>query len=264
MRLADSHCHLDAEEFDLDRDEVIKRARATRVEAMLVINTAVAPEDLDVAIRLAEAHPDVWATVGVQPHEAHKAGEETYARMAEMARHPKVVAVGETGLEYHYQFAPRPAQRAAFIRQMQVASTARKPIVIHTREAWDDTFALLEEHWLPHHLPGIMHCFTGGPAEAERCLKMGFYLSFSGVLTYKNADQIREAARLAPADRILIETDAPYLAPVPERGRRNEPAFVLYTALKLAEIRGQTLEQTAAAVWENFERLCLRKPEASG
>ncbi len=264
IRLVDSHCHLDAEDFELDREEVLQRARSTCVKAMLAINTATTPGDLDVAIRLAEAHPDLWATVGVQPHEAHKAGEETYVRMEELARHPKVVGVGETGLEYHYQFAPRPAQRQAFIRQMQVAAAVRKPIIVHTREAWDDTFALLEQYWLPHGLPGIMHCFTGGPAEAERCLGMGFYLSFSGVITYKSADGIREAARLAPADRILTETDAPYLAPVPERGRRNEPAFVLHTALKLAEVRGETLERTAQSVWENFERLCLPEYKRSG
>jgi TatD DNase family protein len=139
----------------------------------------------------------------------------------------------------------------------------RKPVVIHTREAWDDTFALVEEHWRPAGLAGIMHCFTGGPREAERCLEMGFYLSFSGILTYRNADEIREAARMAPLDRLLVETDAPLLTPAPMRGKRNEPGFVLFTALKLAEARGETLERVAQAVAENFDRLCLPGADAS-
>jgi TatD DNase family protein len=264
MRLVDSHCHLDSEAFDEDRDEVLRRGRASGVETILAINTAKKPEDLDSAIRLAENYDGVWATVGVQPHDADKAGAEVYARMEELARHPIVVAVGETGLEYHYEFVPRPAQREAFIRQMRIAGAVRKPIVIHTREAWDDTFALLEEHWRPYGLAGIMHCFTGGPKEAERCLEMGFYLSFSGILTYKSANGIREAARLAPIERILIETDAPLLAPLLMRGKRNEPAYVLYTALALAEARGESLEQVSEAVSANFGRLCLRGAEASG
>jgi TatD DNase family protein len=242
---------------------VLQRASATQVRAIVAINTATRPDELDRAIRLAEAHDGVWATVGVQPHDAHKAGDDVYTRMEDLARHPKVVAVGETGFEYHYDFAPRPAQREAFLRQVRIAGAVGKPIVIHTRDAWEDTFALLEEHWRPFGLPGVMHCFTGGPAEAERCLAMGFYLSFSGILTYKSANEIREAARLAPADRILTETDAPLLAPAIVRGKRNEPANVLYTALKLAETRGETLERTARAVHQNFRRLCLRAPEAS-
>jgi TatD DNase family protein len=252
MRLVDSHCHLELADFDEDREEVLRRARAAGVETILAINTATRPEELDRAIRLAETHEGVWATVGVQPHDAHQAGDDVYARMEELARHPKVAAVGETGLEYHYDFAPRAAQREAFIRQMRIAAAAGKPIVIHTREAWADTFALLEEHWRG---PGIMHCFTGGPREAERCLELGFYLSFSGILTYKSADEIREAARLAPLDRLLVETDAPLLAPVPMRGKRNEPAFVVYTARRLAETRGEPLERIAQAVAENFNRL---------
>lgn len=264
MHLVDSHCHLDAAEFDPDRSEVLARARAAGVRTILAINTATRAEELDRAIRLAETHEGVWATVGVQPHDAHKAGEEVWTRMEELARHPKVVAVGETGFEYHYDFAPRPAQRAAFERQVRIAGEAGKPVVIHTRDAWPDTFALLEKHWVRFGLPGIMHCFTGGPEEAARCLAMGFYLSFSGILTYRNADGIREAARRAPADRILTETDAPLLAPAPLRGRRNEPAHVLHTARKLAEVRGETVEQTARAVHQNFRRLCLQAPEASG
>jgi len=264
MRLVDSHCHLELAEFDDDREEVLQRAKATCVSAILAINTSKKVDELEGSIRLAETYEEVWATVGVQPHDAHKADDDVYPRMLELARHPKVVAVGETGLEYRYDFAPRPAQQVAFVRQLRIAGAVRKPIVIHTREAWDDTFAILEEHWRPYALPGIMHCFTGGPREAERCLEMGFYLSFSGILTYKNTDEICEAARLAPADRILIETDAPLLAPAPVRGKRNEPANVLYTALKLAEVRGEPLVRVAQAVAENFDRVCLRGSNASG
>lgn len=264
MKLVDTHCHLELEEFDADRGEVLGRAREAGVETILAVNTATRPEELDRAIRLAQRHEGVWATVGVQPHDAHKAGEDVYTRMQELARHPKVAAVGETGLEYHYDFAPREAQREAFIRQLRIAGEAGKPVVIHTREAWEDTFALLEEHWLPYSRAGIMHCFTGGPREAERCLEMGFYLSFSGILTYKSAEAVRQAARLAPAGRILVETDAPLLAPAPLRGKRNEPAFVVHVARRLAETRGETLEQVALAVSKNFARLCLLPPEASG
>lgn len=262
--LIDSHCHLELPEFDADRDRIVRRAREAGVGTILAINTATTPAELDRSIHLAWEYEGIWATVGVQPHDAQKAGDEVYAHMEELARHPKVVAVGETGLEYHYDFVSREAQREAFVRQLRIAAGVRKPVVIHTREAWDDTFALLEEHWRPHTLPGVMHCFTGGPQEAERCLEMGFYLSFSGILTYKSAGAIREAARLAPADRLLIETDAPLLAPVPMRGTRNEPAFVVHTARRLAETRGETLEQVTAAVSVNFERLCLRGVDASG
>jgi TatD DNase family protein len=255
MGLIDSHCHLESEEYDADRDQVVERARAAGVDAILAINTATRPEELDRAIRLAETYDGVWATVGVQPHDAHLAGEDVYARMEELARHPKVIAVGETGLEYHYDFAPRAAQRQAFIRQMRIAAAAGKPVVIHTRDAWPDTFGLLEEHWRPSGLAGIMHCFTGGPREAERCLELGFYLSFSGILTYRSANEIHAAARLAPPERLLVETDAPLLAPAPLRGRRNEPAFVVHTARKLAETRGESLEQLVTTIERNFGRL---------
>jgi TatD DNase family protein len=253
--LIDSHCHLDNEQFDADRDAVIERALAAGVERMVAIGTGEGPPDLEAGVRLADCHPAFYATVGVHPHDASKAGSETYRRLDELLRHPKVVALGEIGLDYHYDFSPRETQRDVFIEQMRIARDARKPIVIHTREAWDDTLALIERHWTPTGLPVVMHCFSGGPAEAARCLAFGCYLSFGGILTFPKAVEIREAARTAPADRILIETDAPYLAPVPKRGKRNEPAFVVETARRLAEIRGETLEGIAATTTRNFERL---------
>jgi TatD DNase family protein len=227
VKLVDSHCHLDNEQFNADRDDVIARAADAGVETMVAIGTGEGPPDLEAGVRLADKYAPMLATVGVHPHDAAKADDGIYARLAELLRHPKVIAVGEIGLDYHYDFSPRDVQKTVFIEQMRVAHAASKPIVIHTREAWDDTLALLEEHWAPTGLPGIMHCFSGGPDLARRCLQMGFYLSFGGIVTFPKAIEIQEAAQIAPANRILVETDAPYLAPVPKRGKRNEPAFVV-------------------------------------
>lgn len=253
--LADSHCHLDHEQFNADRDAVIERALEAGIERMVAIGTGDGPPDLEIGIRLADRYPAIYATVGVHPHDASKAGPETFRQLAELLRHPKVVALGEIGLDYHYDFSPRQVQRDVFVEQMRVASDAAKPIVIHTREAWDDTLALIEQYWRPGALPGIMHCFSGGPAEAARCVELGFYLSFGGIVTFPKALELQEAARDAPADRILVETDAPYLAPVPRRGKRNEPAFVVETARKLAGLRGETLESIAASTTANFLRV---------
>jgi TatD DNase family protein len=255
--LVDSHCHLDSEQFDADREAVIERALAAGVERMVAIGTGNGPPDLEAGVRLAERYPQFYATAGVHPHDAAKADPGTFAVLAELLKHPKVVALGEIGLDYHYDFSPRDVQRGVFVEQMRIARDARKPIVIHTREAWDDTLALLGEHWAPSRLGGIMHCFSGGPAEAEQALALGFYLSFGGIVTFPKATALQEAARLTPADRILVETDAPYLAPVPKRGKRNEPAYVVETARKLAALRGETFESIVAATGANFQRLCL-------
>jgi TatD DNase family protein len=253
--LADSHCHLDHEQFDGDREAVIERALAAGVECMVAIGTGDGPPDLETGIRLADRYAAIYATVGVHPHDASKASAKTFQRLAELLRHSKVVALGEIGLDYHYDFSPRETQRDVFVEQMRVASDAGKPIVIHTREAWEDTLALIQKHWTPTGLPGIMHCFSGGPAEAARCVELGFYLSFGGIVTFPKALELQEAARSAPADRILVETDAPYLAPVPRRGKRNEPAFVVETARKLADLRGDTLESIGAVTNANLRRV---------
>ena len=179
----------------------------------------------------------------------------TPLRLRELLRHPKVVALGEIGLDYHYDFSPRDVQKRVFIEQMAIASEARVPIVIHTREAWEDTFALLEEHWKPSGLGGIMHCFTGSVKEMERTLTLGFHLAFGGVVTYPKAVEVHESAKVVPLDRMLVETDAPYLAPIPKRGKRNEPSYVMSTARRIAELRSTTLEEIAAATTANFERL---------
>ena len=254
--MIDSHCHLDNPQFDPDREAVIDRALAAGVERMLVIGTGEGPPDLEAGVRLADRYPAIYATLGIHPHDSAKIEGSEFYRMLELLRHPKVLALGEIGLDYHYDHSPRDVQKAVFVAQMGVAEDARKPIVIHTREAWDDTFALLEQHWKPTGLGGIMHCFSGGPSEAERCMALGFHLSFGGIITFPKSASIQEAARMAPANRILIETDAPYLAPVPYRGKRNEPAFLAHTARKLAELRGVTPEEIARITSENFRGLC--------
>jgi len=256
VRLVDSHCHLDDEKFDADRDAAIERARVAGVERMMVIGTGDGPPDLEAGIRLADRYPFIYATVGVHPHEAAKATSETLNRLAGLVSHSKVLAVGEIGLDYHYDFSPRDVQRRIFTEQLQFAARSQKPIVIHTREAWQDTLAIVREHGLP--FGGIMHCFIGGPAEAEQALELGFNLSFGGIVTFPKAQEIRDAAATTPDDRLLIETDAPYLAPVPYRGKRNEPAFMVETARKLAEIRGVTVAHLAEITTRNFERLCMK------
>jgi len=264
VTLVDSHCHLDDRQFAADREAAIERALEAGVECLVAIGTGDGPPDLEAGIRLADRLACVYATVGVHAHDAAKATEDTFHHLRELLNHPKVVAVGETGLDYHYNFSLPERQREVFRRQLEIAREAGKPVVIHTREAWEDTINLLREEWAPSGLPGIMHCFSGGPEEAREALDLGFYLSFAGVVTFPKATRVQEAARLTPADRLLVETDAPYLAPVPHRGKRNEPAFVVHTARKLAELRGQPAEEIAAATTANFRRLCLPVPKANG
>lgn len=260
MRLVDSHCHLDDKQFDEDREQAIARALAAGVDRMMAIGTGSGPPDLEAAVRLADRYDCFYATIGVHPHDASKATEETYARLGELAGRPKVLAIGEIGLDYHYDFSPRETQRAVFARQLELAAAHGKPVAIHTREAWEDTVAMLRG-WRGG---GVMHCFTGDARQAEEALALGFHLSFGGVLTFPKAEANREAARMAPADRILIETDCPYLAPVPKRGKRNEPAFLVETARKLAEVRSVAIEEIARVTSRNWERLCLQGAPNAG
>ncbi len=253
--LIDSHCHLDDKKYAEDLDGVLERAAAAGVTRMLSIGTGDGPPELDRAVRLAERYPQIVASVGVHPHDAAKFTPRTADDLRALAGEGKVVAFGEIGLDYHYDFSPRDAQREVFREQLRLAGAAALPVIIHTREAWEDTLAMLREEWRG---PGIMHCFTGDAAQAREALDLGFYLAFGGVLTFPNAGAVREAARITPEDRLLVETDAPYLAPVPWRGKRNEPAFMAETARKLAEIRGVTAEEIASITTTNFNRLCLR------
>lgn len=226
---------------------------------MLAIGTGNGPPDLEAAICLAETYSFVFATVGVHPNDAPKVDHGTFAEIERLLLHPKVKAVGEIGLDYHWG-VPKEVQYPVFVTQLELAASARMPIVIHTRDAWIDTMTALRAHWAPTGLPCVMHCFTGTPEQARECLDMGFFLAFGGVTTFPKAGKIREAARITPPDRLLLETDAPYLAPAPHRGKRNEPAFIVYTAHVIAEVRSIAVETLAAQTIANFENLFGLKP----
>jgi TatD DNase family protein len=254
----DSHAHLDGKQFDSDREPVIARAREAGITAMVAIGNGDGPPTLDAGVQLAEKYPFMYATVGIHPHEARLASEDAYAEMERLARHPKVIAWGEIGLDYYYDHSPREMQQEVFIRQMELATAAKLPIVIHCRpsegsdNAWEDCLRLIGERWAGKGIGGILHCFTGKWPQASRALDMGFMISFAGNLTFPKAQQIRDAALEVPFDRLLIETDCPYLAPVPHRGKRNEPAFVKQTAAKLGELRGRSMEEIGEQTSRNF------------
>jgi TatD DNase family protein len=253
---------LDDAQYDRDRDAAIQRALDAGVQYMLAIGTGDGPPDLEAAIHLADHYSFVYATAGVHPNDAAKINQTTFRHLEELLSHPKVRAVGEIGLDYHWD-VPRELQEPAFIAQLALAAEARMPIIIHTRDAWDDTLMLLRRHWAPTGLPCIMHCFTGDTAQARQCLDLGFYLAFGGVATFPKSTGIREAARITPLDRMLLETDAPYLAPVPHRGKRNEPAYIVHTAGVIAEALGLAPEDLARETTRNFEQLFSIRQEAS-
>ena len=254
MELVDSHCHLDDAKFSADHADVIQRAREAGLKYILSIGTGDGPPDLAVAIRQAEQHPFVYATVGVHPNDAGKVTQNTFEDLHSLLKHPKVKAIGEIGLDYYWA-VPKEVQLPVFLQQLAIAAAVGMPIIIHTRDAWADTIEVLRTHWAPKGVPGIMHCFTGNIEQARACLDMGFSLAFGGVTSYPKAVEVREAAAFVPADRLLLETDAPYLAPVPFRGKRNEPAYVAHTARAVAEARRQDLAELAAMTTGNFERL---------
>jgi TatD DNase family protein len=256
----DSHAHLDGRKFDSDRDEVIARARQAGVENIVAIGNGDGPGSLDCGIKLAEQHAFMYATTGIHPHEAELADEAAFQEMERLAKHPKVIAWGEVGLDYFYDHSPREVQKQVFVRQLELARAAKLPVVIHCRpsenseNAWDDCLAILQEQWSSSGLGGILHCFTGKLDHAKRALDMGFMISFAGNLTFPKAQPIRDAATEVPLDRMLIETDSPYLAPIPHRGKRNEPAFVVETARTLGELRGLSGEEIGFKTTENFNR----------
>lgn len=264
IELVDSHCHLDGNAFREDREAVIQRAREAGVRWMVSIGSGDGPPDLEAGIRMAEAYDFLFATVGVHPHDASKAAESTWIDLTALAGHRKVVGIGEIGLDYHYNFSPPETQRAVFRTQLELAAEAALPVMIHTREAWTDTVEVIRSVYAGAEAGGIFHCFSGGPKEAEEALGLGFHLSFSGIVTFPKAEEQREALRLTPEDRLLIETDAPYLAPVPHRGKRNEPAYLVRTAEKAAEVRAMPLERLAAATTRNWQKLCLRAKAGNG
>lgn len=242
-RWFDNHCHLDDDRLPGGTAGAIAAARAAGVDGMITVGTDAARSAR--AIAVAASNDGVWATVGLHPHDAVQGIDG----LLPLIDDPNVVAIGECGLDYHYDHSPRAVQQEAFAAQIRLAHERDLPLVIHTRSAWDDTFAILATEGAPEHT--IFHCFSGGPDEAGRCLDLGAYLSFSGIVTFKAADDLRAAARLCPLDRLLVETDSPYLAPEPHRGRRNQPAHVGLIGAAIARTRGMTAESVAAATWRN-------------
>jgi TatD DNase family protein len=254
LALVDSHAHLDRREYAEDLEAVVARAKAAGLSRVVNIGLWRAPGDFGDALALAEKEPAYFAaTIGVHPHESVDVPEADWATLEELAHDPRIVAVGETGLDFHYDHSPREVQEAAFRRSVRIAKAARKPLVIHLREADEVCATVLEEEGLPE-AGGVMHCFTGGRARAERWLAMGLHLSIAGVVTFKNADELREAVRHAPKDRVMVETDCPFLAPIPFRGKRNEPAYVAHVAAKVAELWGVSVEEAGEITSANARR----------
>ncbi len=251
--LIDSHCHLDRDEYGPDRDAVIARAKAAGLGRAVLIGLWRAPGSFGDALALRDSDPTFFAaTIGIHPHDAAAAPEADFLEMERLAADPRIVGIGETGLDYHYKHSPPDVQQEGFRRHIRAAKAASKPVVVHVREAHDDCNRILrEEKASPG---GIIHCFTGGPADAERYLERGFFISIAGVVTFKNAESLRDAVRLVPLDRLLVETDSPFLAPIPLRGKRNEPANVALVAAKVAEIKGISVEQATEATGANARR----------
>jgi len=256
----DSHCHLENKRFDSDRDDVFARAKAAGVTTILAIGNGDGPGSgtFDCAIKLADQHDGVYATVGIHPHEATLAKQADFDELVRLAKHPKIVGWGEIGLDYYYDHSPREVQQKVFVHQLELAKAAKLPIIIHCRpsdnseNAWDDLLRLLRENWAPGGLAGVMHCFTGTVDQARAALDLGFVISFAGNVTYPKAQNIRDAARMVPWDRMFIETDSPYLAPIPYRGKRNEPAFVTEVARQIGQLRGIAPEEVGRLTTETF------------
>jgi TatD DNase family protein len=259
--IVDSHCHLDFPDFANELDAIVGRARAAGVERMVTISTRVARQAELLAI--AERFDDVYCSVGTHPHYAHEEPDVTAADLVARTHAAKVVALGEAGLDYHYDNSPREAQERGFRTHIAAARETGLPLVIHTREADDDTARILEEEIGKGAFPAVLHCYTGGPDLARRAIALGLFISFTGILTFKNSTALRAIAAELPADRILVETDAPYLAPARFRGKRNEPSFVVETAKVLAEARGVSFEEIAQQTPANFFRLFGKVPRST-
>jgi TatD DNase family protein len=264
--LIDSHAHLDSPRYDEDRDAMLARAWSAGVRAILSIGIGDGPDTMHRAAEISREYagkaerPRIFASAGVHPHEAQLADEAALARLNELLQQPEVIACGEIGLDYFYDHSPRDIQKKIFRQQMELAATHKRPIIIHCRpshnstNAWDDTLEMIESEWAPKGLGGILHCFTGEWRHAKRAMDCGFLISFAGNITFPKAQPIRDVAAQVPLDQMLVETDAPFLAPVPHRGKRNEPAWVVATAEKLAEIRNLPVDEIASHTTENFHR----------
>jgi TatD DNase family protein len=258
--LVDSHCHLDFPDFAPEIDAVIERARAAGIGRIVSISTRVRKHAQILAI--AEKYPDVFCSVGTHPHNAHEELDIDAAQLVALTRHPKVVALGEAGLDYHYDKSPRDAQEQGFRQHIEAARQTGLPLVIHARQADDDMARILAEETEKGAFPAVLHCYTGGRDLAFKAIELGLSIGFTGILTFKNGQDLRDIAKDLPADRILVETDAPYLAPLPYRGKRNEPAYVVETAKMLAQVRGVPPDEIARQTTENFFRLFSKVPRA--
>ncbi len=259
--LIDSHCHLDYLARDQDLDDVVARARTAGVGGMVTICTKVS--EFDGIRAIAERYDDIWCSLGVHPHDVDTEPDVSAEDLVELAKHPKVVGIGESGLDYYYEHSSREAQRKSFRAHIAAARTTGLPLIVHTRDADDDTVDILQEEFKNGAFPGLIHCYSASHELAERSLEIGFYISLSGIVTFKSADSLRETVRGLPVDRILVETDAPYLAPVPMRGKGNEPAFVAHTAAAVAELKGMSVDDLTAATTANFFRLFSRARPAT-
>jgi TatD DNase family protein len=257
--LVDSHCHLDFPEFAPELDAVVARARAAGIGRMVTISTRV--KKLPQVLAIAERFPDVFCSVGTHPHNAHEELDIDAKALIALTRHPKIVALGEAGLDYHYDKSPRDAQAQGFRQHIAAARETGLPLVIHAREADADMARILTEETGKGAFPAVLHCFTAGRDLAMTAMELGLYIGFTGIITFKNGEDLRDIAKDLPADRILVETDAPYLAPLPYRGKRNEPSYVVETAKMLAQVRGVTAEEIALQTTENFFRLFSKVPQ---
>ena len=269
--LIDSHAHLDSERYAGELPEILLRAKTAGIGAVLAIGIGEGPAEMQCALEICRQYtdaslPKLFASAGIYPHNTHEADEAALAKLDALLAEPEVIACGEIGLDYYHEGSPHDVQKHVFTRQMQIAAARNCPILIHCRPkdgdnaCWDDTLALLTEHWGPTGIGGVLHCFSGDWAYAQRAMELGFYISFAGNLTYPKAQSLRDVAALVPLDRLLVETDAPFLAPIPNRGKRNEPAWVADTAAVLAEIKGVSSEEIASITTKNFERLFRLAP----
>lgn len=278
--LVDSHAHLDSERYEGELAEVLQRAWAAGVGAILAIGIGEGPAEMQCALEICRRYngsegleidgleiPRLYASAGIYPHNTHEADEAALAKLDGLLAEPEVIACGEIGLDYYHQGSPHETQKRVFVRQMEIAAARKRPILIHTRgkdgddSCWEDTLDLLAEHWGQTGIGGILHCFSGDWEHAERAMELGFLISFAGNLTYPKAQPLRDVAARVPLDRLLVETDAPFLAPIPNRGQRNEPGWVAYTAETLAGLKGVTAQEMASITTKNFERLFGLTPD---
>jgi TatD DNase family protein len=273
--LVDSHAHLDSSRYEGELADVLRRAWSAGVSGVVAIGIGEGTAEMQQALEICRKYnnagdpglPKLYASAGIYPHNAHEADEAALANLDSLLAEPEVIACGEIGLDYYHQGSPHETQKRVFVRQMEIAAARKRPIIIHCRpkdgdnSCWDDTLALLDEHWGHNGLGGILHCFSGDLEHAERAMEMGFLISFAGNITYPKAQPLRDVAAKVPLDRLLVETDAPFLAPIPNRGQRNEPAWVAHTATALAELRGISPEEMASVTTKNFERLFRLSPD---